>query len=293
MFAQAFLTYIRTEKRLSAHTLTSYTTDLEQFCSYLREVYSLENPLEASFPIIRSWIVTLVEQELTPKSISRKIACLRSFYKFHLKEGNIAKDPTLKIKAPKLEKKLPVFVEEAHLEDLLERFAFSEDFAGLRDKLVLEFLYGTGIRLSELINLKETDIQKQDRTVKVLGKGNKQRIIPLNENLFKLINIYKERKELEMLVDAEYLIVTDRGGQSYPVFIYRLVKKYLAQVTTIEKKSPHVLRHSFATHLLNKGADLNAIKDLLGHSSLAATQVYTHNTLDKLKAIFDQAHPKS
>jgi len=288
----SFLSYIEFEKRYSQHTLISYKIDLEQFSNYLISTYQITNPAEANYNIIRSWILSLVENEISAKTINRKIACLRSYYKFLLKKGTIVKDPTLKIKTPKVKKALPVFVEEENMSRLLDQLEFGEKLEGLRDKLILEFLYGTGVRLSELINIKDGDINGFERTVKVLGKGNKQRIIPINKTLLELIDIYKTKKREAMVVN-EFLIVTDNGEQSYPMFIYRIVKKYLSLITTSEKKSPHVLRHTFATHLLNKGADLNAIKDLLGHSSLAATQVYTHNSIEKLKAIFDQAHPKS
>jgi integrase/recombinase XerC len=293
---EAFLNYIQNEKRYSKHTLTSYRNDLSQFSSYLTKVYQLTSPTEATYPIVRSWIMELVENKLDSKSINRKIVCLRSYYKFLLKKEGLLKDPTLKIKALKIKKTLPVFIEENNISALLDSLSFSDDFEGLRDKLVIELLYGTGIRLSELIELKEKDINSFDHTIKVLGKGNKQRIIPINKTLFHLINIYKDKKNgtgmgTEM---NQNLILTNDGKKTYPMFIQRMVKKYLSlSGVTLEKKSPHVLRHTFATHLLNKGADLNAIKDLLGHSSLAATQVYTHNSIEKLKSIFDQAHPKS
>lgn len=290
---ESFLKYIEFEKRYSSHTIISYRNDLIQFSDFTKAKF--ESTIEeANYAIIRSWIIELAENNISPRSINRKIASLRSFYKFLRKFGHITQDPTLKIKAPKIKKRLPVFVEEESLHKLLDNFHYEENFQGIRDKLILELLYGTGIRLSELIELKDTDINNFDRTIKVLGKGNKERIIPMNKNLLYVIDTYRETKKKDMGRNTcEYLIVTDSGDKVYPMFIYRIVKKYLNQVTTVEKKSPHVLRHSFATHLLNKGADLNAIKDLLGHSSLAATQVYTHNSLDKLKAIFDQAHPKS
>lgn len=288
----AFLSYIEFEKRYSKHTLISYKNDLDQFCTYLNSSYQSNDPALANYNLIRSWILTLVENQISAKSINRKIACLRSYYKFLLKKGIIENDPTLKIKAPKVKKTLPVFVEEENMSKLLDQLTFEETFKGIRDKLILEFLYGTGVRLSELINIKEGDVSKFEGTVKILGKGNKQRIIPINKTLLELIDIYKKTKK-DQKMDSEFLIVTDQGEKTYPMFIYRIVNNYLSLITTAEKKSPHVLRHSFATHLLNKGADLNAIKDLLGHSSLAATQVYTHNSIEKLKAIFDQAHPKS
>jgi integrase/recombinase XerC len=292
----AFLSYIQFEKRYSDHTLSSYRNDLHQFSAYLSHTYQLNSPLEATYPIVRSWILVLVENKLDPRSVNRKIVCLRSYYKFLLKKGALKKDPTLKIKALKTKKTLPAFIEENKISTLLDGLTFSDDFEGLRDKLIIEILYGTGIRLSELIGLKENDINSFDHTLKVLGKGNKQRIIPVNKTLMNLINIYKDKKKRRDMKDgiSEYLIVTNDGKKAYPMFIQRIVKKYLSlSGVTLEKKSPHILRHTFATHLLNKGADLNAIKDLLGHSSLAATQVYTHNSIEKLKSIFDQAHPKS
>ena len=289
-----FLKFISFEKRYSKHTFISYQTDLQQFTSFIEVEFQLSNPEEASFSIIRSWIATLAENNITPKSINRKIACLRSYYHYLLRNGKIAKDPTIKIKAPKIKKALPVFVEEEKLNNLLDGANFEENFAGKRDQLIIELLYGTGMRLSELIEAKEADLNLYENSIKVLGKGNKERIIPMNETLVNRIKEYKQLKKSEGLCNScDNLIVTNTGDKTYPMFIYRIVKKYLDQTTTVEKRSPHVLRHSFATHLLNKGADLNAIKDLLGHSSLAATQVYTHNSLDKLKAIFKQAHPKS
>lgn len=288
----SFVRYIAYEKRYSQHTITSYLTDLNQFSDFLESNYEEELP-KASYPMIRDWIVSLVEAN-TPKTINRKIATLRSFYKYLMRKGVIEKDPTTKIKAPKVKKSLPVFVEEKSLHQLLDNINFDDDFSGIRDKLVLEFLYGTGMRLSELINLNSVDINPSTGTVKVLGKGNKERIIPLNNSLINSILIYNDlKKNTFNELKSNSFIVTDKGEKTYPVYIYRLVKKYLSIITSLEKKSPHILRHSFATHLLNKGADLNAIKELLGHSNLAATQVYTHNSLEKLKNIFNQAHPKA
>lgn len=291
---EGFLKYIEFEKRYSKHTLVSYKNDLNQFSAYLNTAYQITDVLEATYPIIRSWIAQLGEEGLSAKSVNRKIATLRSYFKFLMRQGKILKDPTLKLKSPKVKKRLPSVVSENECFDLFEGMLFTEDFEGMRDRLILELFYGTGIRRSELIDIKETDINIYQATLSVTGKGNKQRVIPLNKNLIDLITVYKDQKRLAVAGNLnQYLIVTNEGNKSYPVFIYRTVKKYLSAVSTIEKRSPHVLRHSFATHLLNNGADLNAIKDLLGHSSLAATQVYTHNSPEKLKAIFDQAHPKS
>ena len=287
-----FLKYIQFEKRSSEHTLTAYRIDMKQFTEYLQKSYDFSHPQLADFQMIRSWIVSMAEKKVENRSINRKIATLRTFYKFLLKKKIIEKDPMFKVSALKTGKSIPSFVRESELDTLLDDVQFSEDFSGVRDKLVLELLYGTGMRLSEMINLKEQDIDAYKRVLMVLGKRNKQRVIPINEQLLLLIQQYKEFKVSEKLVN-EYLIVTDKGEQCYPVMIQRLTKKYLSLVTTLNKKSPHILRHSYATHLLNKGADLNAIKDLLGHSSLSATQVYTHNSMEKIKKIYEQAHPKA
>jgi integrase/recombinase XerC len=289
-----FLTYLSFEKRYSKHTTVSYKNDLSNLSDYLLKTYELSTLEYATYPMLRSWIVALVDQEMVPKSINRKIACLRSFYHFLLKKGLIIKDPTLKIRALKVKKSLPVFVEEDNMLRLLDQIEFEDSFDGVRNKLVLELLYATGIRLSELIGLKNADVNIFQKTIKVLGKGNKERIIPIHDTFITLTKEYIAKKKNEAFSNNnEFFVVTNNGDQLYPMFIYRLVRMYLDMVTTVDKRSPHVLRHTFATHLLNKGADLNAIKDLLGHSSLAATQVYTHNSIDKLKAIFDQAHPKS
>ena len=290
-----FLQHIRYEKRLSHHTLTAYASDLEQFGVFLATECNIDQPERADFRHIRSWIVSLVEANLDKSSVNRKIATLRSFYGFLLRRNVISLDPMAKIQALKTSKKLPQYVEEKPMEMLLNDVEFPDTFDGIRDKLVLELLYGTGIRLSELTGLKTADVNLYDKTIMVLGKRNKHRIIPLTQPLFDLIQQYNQLKESEFKgqADQTILIVSDKGVPAYPVLIQRIVKRNLTLVTTLEKKSPHVLRHSFATHLLNRGADLNAIKDLLGHSSLAATQIYTHTSLEQLKKTYDQAHPKA
>jgi integrase/recombinase XerC len=289
-----FFKYLQYEKRYSPHTLTSYHTDLGQFAGYLKEVYQITDAAEADHTIIRSWILTLVQHNIKPRSINRKIACLRSYYRFLLAQERIAVNPMLRIKAPKASKKLPAFVQEEPFNHLLDSFTFEKNFEGQRDRLILEFLYGTGIRLAELINIEPSDISLSAKTVRVLGKGNKERIIPLNDSLLAALEAYKDEKR-RFLGDnnSVKLLVTNKARPLYPKFVYRVVKKYISLITTSEHSSPHVLRHSFATHLLNKGADLNAIKDLLGHASLAATQVYTHNSIEQLKSIFEKAHPKA
>lgn len=289
-----FFKYLQYEKRYSPHTLTSYHTDLGQFAGYLLQTYEITDPAQADHTIIRSWILSLVQQNIQPRSINRKIACLRSYYKFLLGQQQIAANPMLRIKAPKVSKKLPAFVPEEPFNQLLDQFEFEDTFEGQRDRVILEFLYGTGMRLSELIGIADTDIDAHQRTVRVLGKGNKERIIPINDSLWQSITAYRTYKKSEPgNNNSEKLLVTNKARPLYPKFIYRVVKKYISLITTSEHNSPHVLRHSFATHLLNKGADLNAIKDLLGHASLAATQVYTHNSIEKLKSIFEKAHPKA
>jgi len=287
----SFLKYLQYEKRFSKHTLISYKTDLTQFGDYLDTQFQIKTG-EVNHGHIRAWVVSLVEANISPRSINRKIATLRSYYKFLLKREEIPQNPTSKIKVLKTSKKLPQFVKQAELDNLLDHFEFKETLSGWRDKVMLEILYGTGVRLSELINLKNPDIDLDNRTIKVLGKRNKERIIPFSNSLKGVIRNYKKFKD-EKFPDLEYLLVTNKGEKVYPEFVYRTIKKYLKSYTSVDKTSPHVLRHSFATHLLNKGADLNAVKDLLGHSSLAATQVYTHNSMEKLKKAFDQAHPKA
>ncbi len=289
-----FLQHIRYEKRLSHHTLLAYENDLLQFTEFLQEHHPATPPAQATHLLVRSWIVHLVEAHLDKTTVNRKIATLRSFYGYLLRRQHIITDPMQKVVALKQSKKLPTFVEEQPLATLLDEIDFPDTFAGLRDKLVLELLYGTGIRLSELLGLKPADVNPYDQTLLVLGKRNKHRLLPIPPPLLTLITQYSEQKNVFFggTADATVLIVSDKGVAAYPVLIQRIVGRYLGLVTTLEKKSPHVLRHSFATHLLNRGADLNAIKDLLGHSSLAATQIYTHTSLAQLKKAHDQAHPK-
>lgn len=290
----SFIKYISYEKRYSQHTVSSYLNDLNQFSQYLSSNFQTLNLQESTQLMVRSWILSLMDSGITPKSVNRKIASLRSYYKFLLKRELISKDPTAKVKLLKTPKQLPNFVDESELSNLLDHAEFPNDFEGQRKKLILELFYGTGIRLSELIGLLDTNVDLAKKTIKVLGKRNKERIIPISESLCEVISNYKKVKKTSLEnVHSNFLIVNNNGEQSYPMMIQRVVKSYLKGLKSIDKKSPHVLRHTFATHLLNKGADLNAVKDLLGHTSLAATQVYTHNSLDKLKSVFDQAHPKA
>lgn len=287
-----FCDYLSHQKRYSIHTVSAYKKDLEQFSQFLLSNYDTKSFKEANSPIIRSWIVQLIENNISPRSINRKISTLKSFYKYLLKNNEIETNPLLKVTTPKTSKRLPVFVGENEITDLFSEIKFPNNYEGIRDNLILELFYATGIRLSELVNLQLNSIDHQNSTLKVVGKRNKERIIPFGNNLkLKLENYLLEREKLEN--SGTQLFLTKVGKKIYPKLVYRVVKHYLSLVTTASKKSPHILRHTFATHMLNNGADLNSIKEILGHSNLSATQVYTHNTIEKLKNIHKQAHPKA
>lgn len=295
---EAFLKYLRFEKRASRHTVAAYENDLRQFRSYLTEQEGMDNPQDAMFPNIRRFVVSLVESGLEPVSVNRKIASLKAFFRFLLKQQKIAKDPMQRISMLKIKKRLPGFVREEEIHQVMDSASTAAvadltEFERVRGHLILELLYATGMRLSELLTLCDTDFDFRNRTVKVLGKRNKERLIPFGKGLVPVIDLYRAVRDRDVDRGAHgRFFVTAKGDPCYPTLVYKVVKKYL-QSTTADRKSPHVLRHSFATHLLNKGAEINAVKDLLGHSSLAATQVYTHNSIEKLKKVFDQAHPKA
>lgn len=294
MITDRFIQYIQFEKRYSPHTVKAYSKDLEQFAAYLQGIFEINDLTEANHVMIRSWIVSMIEQDLSARSVNRKISTLKTYYRFMLREKLITENPLLRVTAPRPSQKLPVFVEQDKMMLLLDEVEFGEGFGAFRDRLIIEMLYGTGMRLSELISLKDADIDLQHCSLKVTGKRNKQRIIPFSNKLRDLINAYITAKDREnMSGQRPFLFLTNKGQQLYPKFVYRVVNAYLNKVTTISKKSPHILRHTFATHMLNNGADLNAIKEILGHASLSATQVYTHNTIEKLKSIYNQAHPKA
>ena len=291
---QSFIDYLKFEKRYSNHTIISYGNDLSSFFNYLKYQYDTNKLNDISHSIIRSWIASLREQQLTARSINRKISSLRSFLKFHLKQGNIAQLPTANTVAPKMNRRLPAFLKEPETLELLESLNSStEDWKSLNAKMLISLFYATGMRLSELINLKERQLDFGRSQVRVLGKGNKERIIPVNKEIIAAIRHYQDLKRKEFDTKEEVLLVTEKGKKMYPRYAWLAVNRSLALSSTLDKKSPHVLRHTFATHLMNNGADLNAVKELLGHSSLVATQVYTHNTIEKLKEVYKKAHPKA
>ncbi|MBL0047970.1 MAG: tyrosine-type recombinase/integrase [Bacteroidetes bacterium] len=292
MVKARFVEYLQYEKRFSPHTVTAYSNDLTQFYNFLKAEYDLTDIKEVNHTFIRTWLVKMMEQEISPRSINRKITTLKTYYKFLLREGEVSLNPMLKIVAPKNSKRLPEYVEQEKMDRLLDFTEFKEGYEGMRDKMIIELFYATGIRLSELISLNHYSFDFYNNAIKVLGKRNKERIIPISfftkEQLQKYLMVLKKS-----FPNAAYFFVTNKGEKLYPKFVYDLVKRNLGNVTTAKKKSPHVLRHSFATNMLNNGAELNAIKELLGHASLSATQVYTHNTIKKLKNIHSQAHPKA
>jgi integrase/recombinase XerC len=289
-----YIDYIKLEKRYSTHTVDAYSTDLFQFSEYIELIYSLDI-LAADFSMLRSWIVNLNAQEVSKRSINRKITSLRSFYKYHISRENIDFNPAAKVSLLKTDKKLPVFVEEEGMENLLDNVEFPDTYIGQLDRTIIELFYSTGIRLSELVNLRNDQIEWRANQIKVLGKRNKERIIPLTNSMVEQMRIYNNHKinNLGEGGNDVYFFLTEKNKKIYEKLVYRKIKLYLSLVTTISKKSPHVLRHTFATHLLNKGADLNAIKEMLGHASLAATQVYTHNSIEKLKNVYKHAHPRA
>lgn len=287
-----FCDYLQHQKRYSSHTITAYQKDLTQFKEFLVSEFETDSFKDVSASFIRSWIVQLIENDISPRTINRKVSSLKSFYKHLLKNKIVDKNPLLKVITPKTSKRLPVFIGENEINNLFENIEYPNNYEGKRDQLILELFYATGTRLSELIELNINSIDYHNNTIKVLGKRNKERLIPIGKNLITLINEYtKERKSISG--NEPYLFLTKFGKKLYPKLVYSMVNSYLSQVTTVSKKSPHVLRHTFATHMLNNGADLNTIKEILGHANLSATQVYTHNTIEKLKNIHKQAHPKA
>lgn len=289
----AFYDYLKFEKRYSVHTVRSYHDDLIQFNDYLASAFGIMNVADISPAIVRSWLATLKNNGISSRSITRKISTLKSFFKFINRSGRVKNNPVDAIVTPKISKRLPAFVEEKDMNTLFRHVEFDNNWNGYTGRLAIAMLYELGLRLSELVNCRVVHVDFANRHIKILGKGNKERLIPVNESLLAQIKEYINKKAAEFEnSDSNYLLVNDKGRKLYPKYIYRLTTRYLPEVTTVKKKSPHILRHSFATHLMNNGAELNAVKELLGHASLAATQVYTHNTIDKLKNVHKKAHPR-
>ena len=292
MSINSFLHYIQFEKRFSPNTVLAYSSDLEQFFQYQKLQYETEDPAEINHPMIRSWIVSMMEAHVSPRSINRKLTTLKTYYKFLLRRGSVKVNPMLKVQAPKTSKRLPVFVDQSKMELLFNEVNFGEGFESQRDRLILELFYATGMRLSELIGLTDDSIDLYQCSLKVLGKRNKERIIPFTDKLKVLIRDYLDVRS-KIGSPSLTFFVTDKGKKMYPKLVYRIVTSRIGSVTTLDKKSPHVLRHTFATHMLNNGADINSVKEILGHANLSATQVYTHNTIEKLKEVYKQAHPRA
>lgn len=295
MHLENFIIHLASEKRFSPHTISAYQNDISQFFSFLEEHYELNTITQVNHQMIRAWIMHLVDQDISARSVNRKLSSLKTFYRYLRKNDIIRINPMLKILPPKSSRPLPEFVSSENMDLLLEGDVFSPDFESQRDRLIIEVFYFTGMRLAELTEMRNKDIDRSRNQLKVLGKRNKERVIPFGNVLGKSIDEYlKTRSKLFGEGNPEdFFFVTKRGLKIYKKLVYRIVNSYLSRVSTLKKKSPHVLRHTFATHMLNNGADLNAIKELLGHANLSATQVYTHNTIEKLKTIYNQAHPRA
>lgn len=294
MSFNAFVAYLSLEKNYSQHTVSAYKKDIQEFIAFASKEYELYNIDEVDYAIIRSWIVQLVDSGILNRTVNRKLASLKAYYKFLQKTGVISKNPLAKHKALKTKKKLEVPFSELEMDKILKQIPFENDFEGVRNKLIIELLYATGIRRAELINLKLKDFNGDSTSLKVLGKRNKERILPLVSSLKPLLLSYlTHRSGLKNIADADMLLLTKSGHKIYETLVYRVINKYLSMVSPKVKRSPHILRHTFATHLLNNGADLNAVKELLGHSSLASTQVYTHNSIAELKKVYANAHPRN
>jgi integrase/recombinase XerC len=290
----SFLEYLKFEKRFSPLTIRAYRDDLGLFFKFINQNFDNPSTSQISSSFVRTWLASLKEKGDSAKSINRRISSLKSFFKYEMRTGGLETSPMTTITSPRVNKRLPVFIEANNLSTLFEYIEFSETWEGAMNRFMLVLFYSTGMRLSELLNLKVSQVDLSQSNLKILGKGNKERLIPMNEEFKKELNIYLGlRTEKFGTTDAIYLLLSEKGLQLAPRYVQSKVKYYLSLVSTVEKKSPHVLRHSFATHLMNNGADLNAVKELLGHSSLAATQIYTHNTIEKLKDIHKKAHPKA
>ena len=290
----AFRDYLQLEKNYSPHTVNAYLNDITSFHTFITNEFEQESLLEVNYSQIRSWIVSLVDANISNVSVNRKIASLKSFYKFLLKTKQMETSPLLKHKSLKTPKTLQIPFSEKELDDVLHHIQYPDGFEGIRDKLIIDLFYTTGIRRTELIHLKQNNFDESKATIKVLGKRNKERMLPVLPAILLQIKRYlTERAYLEPIIDSDYLFLTEKGKKMNDSLVYRLINKYFSGVSEKVKKSPHILRHTFATHLLNNGADLNSVKELLGHSSLASTQIYTHNSLAELKKVFNEAHPRN
>lgn len=287
-----FIHFLKFEKRYSQNTIDAYQRDLEQYQSYISTTFSDDNLLSANHFQVRSWLASLREANIGPRSINRKLSSLNAYYKYNIKKGKLDNNPLKKLHAQKVPERLASYLKENETQQLFEDIQFENSFKGATDRLICTLLYSCGLRRAELVNLKESDIEWSLKQIRVLGKGNKERLIPIGAELLELLKHYTDLKKTLANSNAIYLLTLDKGKQLYPEYVNNTVKKYLTYVTTLKKRSPHVLRHTFATHLLNNGANIQAIKDLLGHSSLAATQVYTHNNIAKLKEIHRNNHPR-
>ncbi len=294
MTFKSFTDYLLIEKNYSKHTVNAYKKDLETFSSFIKDEFDSDSITNVNYSQIRSWIVDLVESGITNRTINRKISSLNSYYKFLLKIEKIKVNPLVKHKALKTAKKVQIPFSENEINEVLEQLDLDTSFEGVRNKLIIELFYSTGIRRIELVEIKLSDINVINKTLKVLGKRNKERIIPLLNSVLETLETYKQRRnELETIQDSKYLFLTKKGVKIYETLVYRVINDYFSKASNKVKKSPHILRHTFATHLLNQGADLNAVKELLGHSSLAATQIYTHNSIAELKKVYSNTHPRS
>ena len=288
----SFLEYISLEKKYSLHTIKAYEDDIKSFQFFCKDSYSDDNLVDINYSQIRSWIVYLVDNDISNRTVNRKISSLKAFYKFLLKSKQIKEDPLIKHKALKVGKRVQVPFSQDEMREVIESLSIETDFKSLRDRLIVELFYSTGMRRSELINLTLSDVDLEKETVKVLGKRNKERFSPLLKSIQQTFKIYLiERNKIS--VSVSNLFITEKGKKIYGTLVYRIINSYFSAVSSKVKKSPHVIRHSFATHLLNEGADLNSVKELLGHSSLASTQVYVNSSLNELKKVYNRAHPRS
>jgi integrase/recombinase XerC len=300
MLKEKYIDYLQYEKRYSTHTVLAYHSDLDDFSGFLSMQYNISDLLQADHTLIRSWLISLIDRKISTRSVNRKLSSIKSFYRYCQRQGLLPSNPMLKVVAPRTSKQLPVFLTHDNLENLLQKVVFEDSFEGIRDKMILTLFYATGIRRAELVQINISDLDLNAGTLKVTGKRNKERIVPLGEQVINQMKeyLYKRNRFLSENKtvtenNCTSLFVTPKGLPAYPRLIYNIVHKNLSEVASNNKLSPHVLRHTFATHMLDDGADLNAIKEILGHSSLAATQVYTHNTIEKLKTIYKQAHPRA